>query len=328
VAAIVGLSLLAALLFASASAMQQRVAAREEQQRVAAREKQGRAEPLKLVRRLMRSRWWLAGWGVNAAGFFSQSAALKVGNVAVVQPLLTTQLLFAVPLATARTGVRPARRDWVGAAAVCAGLFVLLRVRGAAPLDQATPDRARFLATAPLGGAAVALLAVAALRPRRWAADRDGAARPLVAFVLGIAAGVCFAYSAALIVLTTADLFGPGVAATATDWPGYALAGSTAIGILLEQQAFSVGTLAPALAAMTITNPVVAYAIGVVAFHIPLPETWSAWAALLGAAVLVAAGVWLLANSPTAQRRPDSFEPSAPTSPNAAATAAPGSPDS
>ena len=293
-AAIVGLSLLAALLFASASAMQQRVAAGEH----------GRGQPLKLVGRLLQRRWWLTGWAVNALGFFSQTAALKVGNVAVVQPLLTTQLLFTVPLATVRTDTRPARRDWIGAAAVCAGLVVFLRVRGAAPLDQGTPDRDRFLATVPFAGALVALLAVATLHPRRHLSEHGHVARPLLAFVLGIAAGICFAYTAALIVLTTADLFGPGVAATATDWPGYALAGSTATGILLEQQAFAIGTLPPAVAAMTITNPVVAYAIGISAFHIRPPDTWSGWTGLLGAAVLVATGVWLLANSPTAHRQP------------------------
>ena len=294
-AAIVGLSLLAALLFASASAMQQRVAAAAEH---------GRGRPLKLVGQLLQRRWWLTGWGVNALGFFAQTAALKVGNVAVVQPMLTTELLFAVPLATVRTDTRPARRDWIGAAAVCAGLVVFLRVRGAAPLDQGTPDRDRFLATVPFAGALVVLLAVATLHPRRHLSDHGHVARPVVAFVLGAAAGVCFAYSAALIVLTTADLFGPGVAATATDWPGYALAGSTAVGILLEQQAFSIGTLAPALAAMTTTNPVVAYALGITAFHIRAPGTWSAWTGLLGAGALVAGGVWLLANSPTAHHQP------------------------
>jgi drug/metabolite transporter (DMT)-like permease len=291
VAAIIGLSLLAALLFATASAIQQRAAASE--------------------------------WGVNAMGFFSQTAALKVGNVAVVQPLLTTQLLFAVPLATVRTGTRPARRDWIGAAAVCAGLVVFLRIRGAAPLDQGTPDRERFLATVPFAGAAIAVLAIATLHPRRQLSDHGHAARPVIAFLLGVAAGICFAYTAALIVLTTADLFGPGVAATATDWPGYALAGSTAIGILLEQQAFSIGTLPPAVAAMTITNPVVAYMIGIAAFHITPPDTWSAWTGLLGAAVLVAGGVGLLAGSPTAQRRPDGSEPAGKDSPNRAATALP-----
>jgi drug/metabolite transporter (DMT)-like permease len=316
VAAIVGLSLLAALLFATASAMQQRVAAGE----------QGRGRPLTLVRRLLRRRWWLAGWGVNAMGFFSQSAALKVGNVAVVQPLLTTQLLFAVPLATVRTETRPARRDWIGAAAVCVGLVVFLRIRGAAPLDQGTPDRDQFLETVPFAGAAIALLAIATLHPKRGLSDHSRA-RPVTAFLLGIAAGICFAYTAALIVLTTADLFGPGVAATATDWPGYALAGSTAIGILLEQQAFSIGTLPPAVAAMTITNPVVAYIIGIAAFHIPPPDTWSAWAGLLGAAALVAAGVGFLASSPTAQRRPDGSEPARLGGSNEHAAAVPDVPD-
>jgi hypothetical protein len=52
---------------------------------------------------------------------------------------------------------------------------------------------------------------------------------------------------------------------------------------------------------MTIVNPVVAYVLGIVAFHTRPPQTSAAWAGLLSSAVLVSAGVWLLANSRTAQ---------------------------
>lgn len=304
-AVVVLLSLLAAFLFASASAIQQRVASDEGL----------RGKPLALVRRLVQRRRWLGGWGVNVAGFFSQTAALRLGSVAVVQPVLTAQLLFAVPLATIGTPLRPSRRDWFGAAAVCAGLAVFLQVRGAASLHDTHPDRARLLESLPAAAAFVVLVSVIGLLPRR-ALRESHTAHPFRAALLGVGAGVCFAYSAAFIVLTTADLLGPGVAATARDWPGYALAGSTACGIVVEQQSFSLGTLPPALATMTITNPVVAYVIGIIAFQTPTPRTADAWAGLLGGGALLAVGVWLLASSPTARHsnaEPDEAKAGQPT---------------
>ncbi len=43
----------------------------------------------RLVRNLVRSRIWLAGWMTNLCGVGTQAAALKVGSVATVQPLMS-----------------------------------------------------------------------------------------------------------------------------------------------------------------------------------------------------------------------------------------------
>ena len=54
--------------------------------------------PVALLRRLLRDkRWWL-GSLVAAAGFGLQAAALGFGSVVLVQALLATSLLFALPL--------------------------------------------------------------------------------------------------------------------------------------------------------------------------------------------------------------------------------------
>jgi drug/metabolite transporter (DMT)-like permease len=249
----------------------------------------------------LRRRRWLGGWAVNAVGFFTQTAALRLGSVAIVQPLLTAQLLFAVPLGTIGTPLRPTRRDWSGAIAVCAGLAVFLQMRGAASLHDTHADRTVLLESLPAAAAFVLVLTGVGLLPRRALRGESRRAHPFRAALLGVAAGTCFAYTAAFIVLTSADLLGPGVAATARDWPGYALAGSTACGIVVEQQAFSLGTLPPAVATMTITNPVVAYVVGILAFQTPAPRAADAWLGLLGSGALLAIGVWLLAGSRTAQ---------------------------
>jgi hypothetical protein len=128
---------------------------------------------------------------------------------------------------------------------------------------------------------------------------------PLVhATLVSVAAGLCFAMSAVLMKLTTDDLIHRGVAATAVDWPGYSLAISTLVGLLLEQSAFATGSLSAAVAAMTITNPLASYLLGVLAFRVMPPRSPGALAALAGSGALLIIGVSALSRSPSV-RRPD-----------------------
>jgi drug/metabolite transporter (DMT)-like permease len=281
---VVFLSVLAAFLFALSAAVQQR-AAQQNSRPYSAQQTGSRLMivflPLiQLARRLVRSPLWLAGWTINLVGFMAQAVALHLGSVAVVQPLLVTQLLFALPLAAAWNHRRLTRWDWLAASAVCGGLVVFLAVRGIAPLD-ADPDRWRaFLAIVSAAGLVCLLVAAAAGRP------------PFQhAFLIATAAGVCFAITAVLIKLTATDLVERGVVATALDWPGYVLAASTLIGLVLEQGAFAAGSLPTAVAAMTITNTLASYTVGVLAFHTVLPTSPGALAALAGAGALICLGV-------------------------------------
>jgi len=239
------------------------------------------------MRRLVRDRMWVAGWLTNLLGFFVQALALHVGSVALVQPLLVTQLLFALPLATALARRWPTLWDWLGAGAITAGLVVFLAVRGVVP-SAGEADRPRVILALLLAAVLIYLL-VASARGRP----------PLVqATLVAVAAGLCFALTAVLIKLTTDDLVHRGVAATAVDWPGYMLAVVTFTGLVLEQGAFAVGSLPAAVAAMTITSPIAGYLAGVLAFHVMPPSSPGALAALAGSGALVVAGTIALANSP------------------------------
>jgi hypothetical protein len=240
----------------------------------------------------MRARLWLLGWSVNLVAFVTQAAALHFGSIAVVQALLVTQLMFAIVLATVGTGVSVNTRDLLGAGLVSGGLAVLLSVRGAAP-GTGAPDRPRILLAFVAVAVAVFFLVSAA---SRWDDARGVAGRSAL---LGIASGLCFASTAVLLKLTTADLVHRGVAATAVDWPGYALAVSTAVGLLLGQHAFAAGPLSAALTSMNMTNPVVSYLFAVLAFHAPVPTSPDVLAAIAGSCALLAGGVTILAHSPS-----------------------------
>jgi multisubunit Na+/H+ antiporter MnhG subunit len=127
---------------------------------------------------------------------------------------------------------------------------------------------------------------------------------PLRATLLACAAGASFATSASLVKITSDDLTSRGVAATATDWPGYALAVVSVLGVLLQQVAFASGRLPVAATAMIVANPVVGTAIAIVAFAELLPGDPVRLAGLAFGAVLVMVGVTVLSHSPLLTGRP------------------------
>jgi drug/metabolite transporter (DMT)-like permease len=305
----VSLGLLAAFLFAASASLQQHGAQVANDSLAPPAQTGGRVRsalaPLPaLARRLVRSRIWLAGWVINLLGFLTQGAALHFGSVALVQPLLVTQLLFALPLATAWSRRRPSRLAWSSALAITGGVAVFLAVRGAAPVEG-DPNREHIILAGISAVALVALLVLAST-----------GRRPLVqATLLAVAAGLCFAMSAVLMKLTAADLVDRGVAATAGDWVGYALAASTLTGLLLGQWAFATGSLAAAVAAMTITNPIASYLVGVLAFHVTPPTSPGALAAVAGAGALISAGVFGLSHSSIVRPARDP-KPAAPRAPD------------
>ena len=243
---------------------------------------------LRQVPRLLRRPVWWSGWAFNTLGTLVQAAALQLGSVALVQPLMTTQLVFDLPLSALETRVRPLPRDWLAVIAVCGGVALFLSVPGAAPTVGAA-DRPRILA-AILGAAVTVVLLVA------FAAGRSSAQR---AAVFGVAAGVVNAVTAILLKLTTTDLFERGIAATAADWPGYGVALTTTLGILLAQQAYAAGSLPVAVAAMTVTNPTVSYVLGRVGFHLEGAGDPGTLAVIVISLVALSAGAVTLAHSPT-----------------------------
>jgi drug/metabolite transporter (DMT)-like permease len=289
----VGLALLTAFLFAGSDSLQQHAAHDTNYAPEVGRGTRRRGRPaivpalITLVRGLVHRPLWVAGWLINLVSFLVQAIALHFGSVALVQPILVTQLLFTLPMASAWCRRWPQARDWLSGLAISAGLAVFLGVRGAAPV-KGEPERVRVLLAAGAIAVAVALLMMV-----------SAGRRPLVhATLIAVAAGLCFSMSAVLMKLTTADLVIRGVGATARDWVGYGLAAATLAGLLLEQGAFAAGSLSAAAAAIAITNPLTSYLLGVLAFDVQPPTGPGVLAALAGAGALLFVGAVGLAHSP------------------------------
>jgi multisubunit Na+/H+ antiporter MnhG subunit len=325
VPAVIAFGLLAALLFAASAAMQQHGVRLTEPPPAPSRVSGPVAAVpvVRIARRLVRSRWWLAGTAANIAGTGVQAVALHLGSVAVVQTVLVTQLLFALPLGAAWDRQRPRTIDWLASLAICGGLALFFAVRGAAPTGG-TADRWRLVIAAASAAAVVALLLAAAARrsPLMTGVPAEGGEgapvgggsagrgsagvathRALLhAALVAVAAGICFATSAVFIKVTLADLLNRGLVATATDWVGYGLAVAAVSGFIIDQEAYASGSLTAALAGTTITEPVASYLLTVLVFRTGFPHTALSLSALLGAAALIATGVVGLAHSPTVRR--------------------------
>jgi len=250
----VAFALAAALLFALGSALQRRVAV-------------DGSSLLALVRRPP----WLVGIAADSAGYAAQAAALAVGRLAVVQPLLVSTLVFALPLERRR--VR--RAEWAAAVAVAAGLALFVTVAD------------------PTGGHADAA-------PAAWAATFAACAAVCVlcrsgAVALGCATGVLFGLSAALTKVVV-DRLDDGVLHALLDWHVLALLVVGALSLDRSQASLRVGSLGTALAAQMAFDAITSLLIGVLAFgerlHTsPLALTIALLGLALALAGLVAMGV-------------------------------------
>jgi hypothetical protein len=233
---------------------------------------------------------WLIGWLTNLGGVGTQAAALKVGSVTAVQPMMAAQLLFVLWLASGEQRRWPSRRDWLSASAVCVGL-VLVLTAGASSLTGEPRRNRVFIATVCVAGLVV-LLRQVSRQAVGW----------LAGLLVGVAAGLCHALNAVFLKLTVEDLFHAGLCATLLDWPVYALAVAATSGMLLVQIAFASGPLPPAVAAMSVTNPVAGFALGILAFDAPAPRDPAVLSAIGVSGVLIAVGVVGLANASSTRR--------------------------
>jgi drug/metabolite transporter (DMT)-like permease len=269
------LALAAALVFSLANVLQQEVAS-------TASEEEARRPGFLL--QLARRPRWLAGIAADALGFALQAAALAVGRLVVVQPLLATTVVFSLPLGAKLGGRRVVRRDMVAALAVTAGLAIFLVV--------ADPSGGREDATAAAWIVSFAVAAVVCAALTLAARGRPPERR---AGLVGAAAGILFGLTAAL-TKATVERLDDGLLEVLTDWHLYALLVVGYAATSLAQTAFQTGVLAPAVATQMCLNPIASLLLGIFAFDETVHEDPAGLvAALVGFAVMIVGIVRLAA---------------------------------
>jgi hypothetical protein len=266
------LALLASLCFALGSLIQQG----------AARQTHARALRLGLLVTLARERRWLGGMALTVFSFGIQAAALAF---ALVQPLATLDVLFALPL-IARLNHRPlTAKSIAGGLCVAAGMAVFV---GISPPTRGigAPGITAWLPALIAIAALVAVSAAAALRAR-------GTARVIL---LAASAAVIYGVLDGL-TKSTVDILSHRGAAVLTTWEPYALIAAGILGGLFGQSAFNAGPLSLSLPVIDTVEPATAVILAVVVFHESLSRTpWHLAVQLLGAAT-AAAGIVLLSHS-------------------------------
>ncbi|MCU1456566.1 MAG: hypothetical protein JWL73_658 [Actinomycetia bacterium] len=268
-------ALLAALGYAAASVLQQRAAAEVADEH---------ALKIGLLLRLLKRPLWLAGFAADWVAFAFQAAALATGSLLVVQPLLTTGLLFALPIGARWSGRRLKPRDWAAAILLTTGLAVFLSLGSAngghdrAPLTEWIPWLLGF-------GIAAGICVVIAWRGR-------GTTRALS---LALATGVLYGATAAL-TKSSASLLGNGIVALLTAWEPYALAVVALVGMVLAQSAFQAGNLEASLPTLTVSEPIIAAMIGVGLLdeRLHVAHSWE-WVIIGVSVIAMVAGVGILA---------------------------------
>jgi hypothetical protein len=280
------LALLAAAVFATAASLQHRANHATVPRGV--ERGSGVRRTLRSLPQLLRHPVWLAGLLGNWCGFFLHSAALHLGDLAEIQAVLVTQLLFALPLAALRTRRPPLGRDWAGTAAVCGGIALLLLVRG-----SRTPPTPSTIEIVEIAGVGIGLMA-ALIGFARLCAGRPR----LRTVLLGVVAGIGFSITAALILVVGDRIARFGVVGGLLDWPTAALLGWGVVSSVLVQAAFASGELPAALTAMTAADPLSSWLWSLLFLDATPTGAWSL-AGYAGAGTLIATGVWVLAYSPT-----------------------------
>ncbi|MCC5671010.1 DMT family transporter [Kocuria rhizophila] len=234
--------------------------------------------------KLLRNGRWLLGTGLLGLGMLLNVCALALATVTVVQPLGVIALVITTLLHARRQRLTINRRTWLAVALCTAGGagFVVCAVTGTDPSHVPGP-RAENLVVLVLVGL-VALIGVAELVLRR---------RHISMFYV-LSAGVLYGFVAVLVRLTTTALRYGGIGAV--HWLSVLMVLVAAVlGGWLVQYAYSCGPPDLVIAGLTVVDPMVGVALGLVVLGEAGARFTGALGAVMGLAGLVAiVGVVLL----------------------------------
>ncbi len=233
---------------------------------------------------------WLVGVAAEIGGFALQVAALRHGSLVVVQPLITTSLLFTIALAGAWTRQGVSALEWAAVLAVVGGLAVFLTVANPSERSSGLADWEDWVVTGVSMTVALVLLVWYGLRRT----DRRRAAS------LGLAAGLADAFMAVM-TKAFAHVTEHGLNAVVTSWIPYALCAAGLIAMLFTQTAYQTGLPKVSLPIITVADPLVSCGIGVGLFGEALHLSGGRAPIVVVAIAIMTAGLVVLSRSNVAE---------------------------
>jgi hypothetical protein len=211
----------------------------------------------RLLAHLLRRPRWLGGQVLALMSFGLHAFALHAGALALVQPIVVSGIVFAVPMRAAMSRQRPPAGEIRAVLITAVGLATFLVAAGTMVGDTGLDSQGVALVVAVLAAATAAAIYVAAGRMPTTA---------LRAGAYGVTAGILFGLVATLVKLSLARLHDGGVAALVTGWPMWALVVMGLCGVATNQRAYRVGALSASNPILNIVNVIVALTCGVVIF--------------------------------------------------------------
>ena len=273
-----------AILFALGAAVLFGIGSAAEQSQTK-REKGTRTLDPRLLARLLRRPLWLVGSVAAILGTVLQALALRIGALALVEPLLLAGVFVAIPLSAAFVQQRPNPRDFLVVALGVVGLTAFL----VAAAPQAGLSQADNAAWFPVIIGIAALFTLCLVLAWRI----PGATRGVL---LGIGAGLLYGFDASLLKAVTAQL-GDGPRALFTNWHVYALTIVGIVAVMLHQDAFQSGRIAGPLTTIAVVDPIVGVAIGVLVYQEKLSLHGFRLPVVVAAAALLGYVLWLARRS-------------------------------
>jgi len=242
----------------------------------------------RLIIDLIRRPIWLGGVAALIAGFLFQAAALSVGDLTLVQPIVVAELPLTMVVAALAFRTHLDRDAWIGAIAVSGGVAVLLISTSPQSGSGGHGGTWAWLWACVASVGAGTLLVLAGLRT-------SGGRR---ASLYGAASGLGFGFTAALMKGALNRLDG-GVDQVVTSWQLYLMVATGIASFFLVQNALQAGSLVAAQPPISTIDPLVSVAYGVLLFGENLRTgVWLAPALVGGLIILF--GSMALSRSPLA----------------------------
>ena len=260
------------------------------QQRAASRRPSGERMSLALIAGLVRDHIWLLGIGAAVLSYAFQAVALTFGPLTLVQPLVVSELLFAVPVSVRLRNLRLRPRDWAACAAIVVGLTVGIV---AADPTKGHPIQPITVWAPALG--AIALVVAGSLAAARMLQG------PVKASMFALAGAVTMGLQSALYDGTIAVVRQDTWRVFAS-WQAYVLIFASFLGLFLIQNAFESGPLAASTPLIDGVLPLVAIGLGISLFGEQVRTTaWGLTGAGIGILLLVV-GIVALDTSPVVRK--------------------------
>jgi len=210
---------------------------------------------LRLIAELLHQRRWLAGIAIMVAGQVLSAWTIGHLSLSVAEPLLATELIFALIVAVPLSGERPQKSELIGAVLLSAGVAALSVSRSINTQGLRFGSAAYWPAAAAIGAIALCLVRAG------W--HREGEHRALLT---GTAAGLIFGISDALTRQTVQTISRHSLATALTSWPAYCLLATSLVALWLMESSFNAAPLHASLPAITAAEPVAGILLGVVIF--------------------------------------------------------------